>query len=154
MAFSRPNLAKSSRRGSTHHSKLGAAGTGTAQQRVLRPGSRFLPKSVHRVPPSPMYIGYPLPYVHGNFTPHQNLLCLRCLLRPRTLDFTQKSRTEPEYPLLRGPSASCTQLGPSPRGFSHIWPGKGHFGVFEAILTPFGPRGTPLDRTWTHFNSC
>ena len=32
---------------------------GTPQQRVLRLGFRFLPKSVHRVPPSPVYIGYP-----------------------------------------------------------------------------------------------
>ena len=59
MAFSRPNLAKSSRRGSIQHTKLGAAETGTPQRRVLRLGSRFLPKSVHRVPPYPMYIGYP-----------------------------------------------------------------------------------------------
>ena len=59
--------------------------------------------------------------------------------------FGQKSRTEPEYPLLRGPSASCTPLGvlggPSPRGLSQIWPGKGHLGAFEALLTPLGHVG-------------
>ena len=42
-----------------------------------------------------------------------------------------------------------TQLGvlggPSLSGLSEIWPGKGHFGVFEAILTPLGHVG-PL---WT-----
>ena len=85
-----------------------------------------------------MYIGEGVPYVHrGRGYPMYT--------------FGQKSRTEPEYPLLRGPSASGTQLGvlggPSPRGLSQIWPGKGHFGVFEAILTPLGHVG-PL---WTAF---
>ena len=51
--------------------------------------------------------------------------------------FGQKSKTEPEYPLLRGPSASGTQLGvlggPSPRGLSQSWPGKGHFVRFSLL---------------------
>ena len=49
------------RRGSTRHSKMGGAGTGTPQRRVLRLGSRFLPKIVHRVGG--------LPYVHGVYLP-------------------------------------------------------------------------------------
>ena len=44
------------RRGSTQHAKMGECGTGTPQCRVLRLGSRFLPKSVHRVGG--------VPYVH------------------------------------------------------------------------------------------
>ena len=44
------------RRGSIQHSKMGGAGTGTPQGSALRLDSRFLPKSVHRVPPYPMYV--------------------------------------------------------------------------------------------------
>ena len=38
-----------------------------------------------------------------------------------------------------------------------IWPGKGHVGVFEAILTlwgPVGPLWAAFGAILTHFNSC
>ena len=50
MAFSRPNMAKSSRRGSTQHSKLGAAGTGTPRRGYSGSVLDFYPK---------VYIGFP-----------------------------------------------------------------------------------------------